>query len=569
MRRFSLLLLSVLLILTLCIPAMGTNRASKLTITAVVGSDKSCQVTINATLHIEDSGESLQFPIPLDATGVMLENTRVRPKKSGQAQLVDLSQAIRNMTGDLSVTISYTLPEVISTNEAGEAELQLPLLSGFKSPISQLDFTVTLPGEIQAKPAFSSGYHQAAIEKELSCATNGNAVIGYSLAELKDHETLTMYLPVEESWFPNAPLKFFESDADDVAMVICGIVALLYWLLFLRFLPPKKTLSPTVPEGITAGQAGSVLTLAPADLSLMVFSWAQLGYLQIQSGNRRVLLHKTMDMGNERSEFEQRCFKKLFGKQSTVDTAGLHYATFCRTIRKLRPDVHSLVQPSSGNVKLFRAICALISLFGGVSFGIAMTQEAVVQGIWIFLTAAAGLFCGYWMQAPVGELFLRKTEKTGIGLAFTAIWLLLGLLAGQFGLAIVLMLLQWLAGFMAFYGGLRTDSGKQEFARIIGLRKYLTTVSQTELRRIFAADPEYFHILIPWAMALGVASGFAKRFGNLRIPECPYITCRSENLHNAKQWTGKMKQTIHNMERRSRKLPMERFLAILAAAKKA
>ena len=30
-----------------------------------------------------------------------------------------------------------------------------------------MEFTVTLPGEITAKPAFSSGYHQANIEKDI------------------------------------------------------------------------------------------------------------------------------------------------------------------------------------------------------------------------------------------------------------------------------------------------------------------------------------------------------------------------------------------------------------------
>lgn len=567
MRRPVIILLSILMLSALCIPAMGANHASKIAIQATVGSDKSCQVTIHATLHIDENTGDLHFPIPPEATDVTLEGDKVRPEKTKQAQLVALSDIIGNMTGDLAFTIRYTLPNVIGTGDAGEPELQLPLLSGFENPISQLDFTVTLPGEVDAKAAFSSGYHHADIEKELQCTNKGNAVVGCSLSELKDHETLTMYLPVEESWFPDAPLQFLESDADDIAMIICGVLALLYWLVFLRFLPPKRKLSPTVPEGFTAGHIGAALTLGKADLSLMVFSWAQMGYLQIQSGSKRVLLHKIMDMGNERSAFEQRCFKKLFGKNTTVNATSITYAYKCADVRKLRPNLSFLVQPKSGNTLLFRLLCGLIALFGGVSFGVAMTQDLNVQGIWIFLTAVTGLVCGWFMQATMSELFLRKTGTTIAGIVCSGIWLILGICAGQFGLAFLVLLSQLLAGWMAFYGGLRTEFGSQEFARILGLRQFLKTASREDIRRIQNMDPEYFHTLAPYAMALGVSRSFAKRFGKEHIPDCPYITCKAGKLHTAKHWMQKMDQTLNNMERLRRRLPFERLRNLLNAVK--
>ena len=562
MRRFALFLLCFILLLGLCIPVSAANYASKVNITATVGSDKSCQVTVSAALHIQENDGNINFPIPPEATDVRLNNSRIRTTKTKQAQLVSLSDSIGNMTGDLTVTITYTLPNVITTGAADTPQLQLPMLSGFQSSISQLDFSVSLPGQLQGKPAFSSGYHQADIEKELTYTVTGSTVVGGSTGELKDHETLTMYLAVEESWFPDAPLEFFESDADAVAMVICAVLALIYWFAFLRFLPPKKKLCPTVPEGITAGQLGAVLTLGKADLSLMVLSWAQLGYVQIQSGSKRVVLHKKMDMGNERTALEQAYFKKLFGTQDTVDTDRVHYAALCRNLAKQSLNLQAYVHKRSGNPRLFRAICALIGLFGGVSFGIAMTQEAAIQGFWIFLTAVIGLLCGYQMQAPIAELLLRKSGKTALGLVFTAVWLILGLIAGQFGLAIIVMLARWLAGAMVFYGGRRTEEGKQEFARILGLRQFLKTVSKEELRRIQTMDPEYFHVIAPYAFALGVGRSFAQRFGKAHIPDCPYISCRSDNIHTARQWAEKINATLSNMNRRSRLLPLERFMAL-------
>ena len=562
MRRLALFLLSFILLCTLCISVSAANYASKVNISATVGSDKSCQVTLSAALHIQENNGDLTFPIPLEAEDVRLNNARIRTTKTRQAQLVDLTDSIGNMTGDLTVTITYSLPNVISSGAGDTPQLELPLLSGFKSFISQLDFSVTLPGQLQAKPAFSSGYHQADIEKDLSYTVTGSTVVGGSIGELKDHETLTMYLPVEEGWFPDAPLEFFESDADDIAMIVCGVVALIYWLVFMRFWPPKRKPTPTAPEGITAGELGAVLTLGKADLSLMVLSWARLGYVQIQSGNKQVVLHKKMDMGNERTALEQHYFQKLFGAKDKVDTSGIYYATLCRSMAKKPLNLQSYVQKHSGNPRLFRALCALIGLFGGVSFGVAMTQDAAIQGFWIFLTAICGLVCGYQMQAPLEELLLRKSSKTAIGLLCTGIWLLFGLLAGQFGLAVIVMIVQWIAGAMVFYGGRRTEVGRQEFAQILGLRQYLKTVSKEELRRIQSMDPEYFHALAPCALALGVSRSFSQRFGKAHIPDCPYITCRSDKIHTARQWSEKMNDTLANMNRRSRLLPLERFMAL-------
>lgn len=569
MRRFFAVLLGLVLLLALSVTVFGAEYASQVNVFAVVNQDESCQITVTAALHIENNDGNLRFPVPAEATAVSLNGSRVWTSKTDQVQYIDISGAVHNMVGDFTVTISYSLPDVIHTSEAGMPQLQLPMLSGFAHPVDKLDFSVTLPGEITAKPAFSSGYHQANIEKDLISTVSGATVSGRSTTELKDHETLTMTLAVEETLFPNAPLVFYESDVDDIAMIICGAVALLYWLLFLRCRPARRRLSTTAPEGVSAGQLGAVMTLGKADLSLMVFSWAQLGYIAIQADRKdRVLLHKRMDMGNERTAFEQRCFRNLFGKRSKVDTSGLHYATQCKAVSKLSPNLQPLVHPRSGNPKLFRAVAALIALFGGISFGIAVTQGAALQGFWVFINAAAGLMLGWFMQETVRELLLRKGRWTALGLTASVMWLALGLIAGQLGIAVAVLLSQWVAGLMAFFGGRRTEAGRQDQSQIMGLRRYLKTVPKDELRRIHAVDPEYFHSLAPFALALGVDRSFARRFGNDRLPDSPYIQAKTGSVHTAAEWNEIMRKVLSSMDRRTKMLPLERILELIALIKK-
>lgn len=568
MRRLTVLLIGILLIAALCIPVWGANYASKIQITANVGTDESCQVTVVATLHIEENNGELTFPVPEKATGVSLNGSRVRTHNGQQCQYIDISKAVGTMTGDFTVTVTYSLTDVIEYNDADVPELQLPLLAGYEGTVSRLDFAVSLPGEIQTKPAFSSGYHMTGIEEDLSYSVNGTTVTGFATAELKDHETLTMYLNTDPSLFPKAPLVFQESGVDDVCMIICGVLALLYWLIFLRALPKFWKRSTTAPEGLTAGEVGAVMTLGKADLSLMVFSWAQLGYIRMQISPKRVILHKQMDMGNERSSFEQLCFNRLFKKRETIDTGSLHYALLCRSIEKLHPPIHSLVRSASGNSKLFRLLAALMGLFCGLSFGIAMTQEAAVQWLGVLIMAAVGFVCSWCMQSLTGELFLRKSSKTVLGLIFTVVHLIFGIIAGQFSLALGITLLQWLVGLMAAFGGRRTEAGKQDFSQIMGLRRYLTSVSKEELSRIQESDPEYFHTLAPFALALGVNSSFAHRFGKGHFSECPYIDHRSGKAHTAREWSELMEQALKDMNRRSRTLPVERFMSIFRSARK-
>lgn len=567
MRRISLILMSLILILAICMPVMAANYASSIQQTANVNGDESCLVTIIATFHVEENNGDLYFPVPLEATAVSLNGSRVRTTRTRQARRINLSKVIKNMTGEFTVTVSYGLPDVIEASAAGTPQLQLPLLSGYEYPISQLDFTVTMPGQIMTKPAFTSGYHQAGIEEHISCTIEGSTVKGTSLSALKDHETLTMTLEADPEVYTIAPLELAQSSVDDIGMIICGVLAVVYWLIFLRAMPAIPRRYAAAPEGVSAGEIGAVMTLGKADLSLMAMSWAQMGYLQMQVGKKRVTLQKQMDMGNERSAFEQRCFKKLFDRRTSVDTSSLFYANLCRAVSKMQPELQSLVKPKSGNMLVFRVLAGLVGLFAGVSFGIAMTADAAIPFLGVSAMALLGGLCSWFMQVPVSELFLRKTNKTARGLFFTAVWLIFGAIAGQFNLALIILLVQWIAGVMAFFGGRRSEQGKLKLHQIMGLRRYLLSLSRDDLERIHKSDPEYFHNLAPYALALGIGSQFAARFGKGNYVNCPYMPIQAEKTGSAGDWNDRMSQALSDMNRRSRLLPLERIIGVLAAAR--
>lgn len=564
MRRFCAVLTLLVLMVFLAVNVSAATGISKMQGFATVSSDSSCQVALTATVRLEQSMDKLYFPIPIDATGVTLNGSRVRAAKDGDVRRVDLSRAVRNVVGDVSVSIHYSLYDVIYTTEAGTMEMRLPLLSGFEYPVESLEFSVTLPGAVEGLPGFVSGYHQARIEEDLTYSVDGATITGSSVKAMKDHETLTMTLAVSPEMFPQTIVQTQDYQWGTTAMAICAGLALLYWLIAMWnfFVWPQSSTEP--PQGFHAGQLGCIAAGQGIDLSLTVLSWAQLGYILIQVDRHgHVLLHKRMEMGNERAEAERRRFKSLFGGRNMVDTTGYRYAQLCRDAEKRPGGVAELISPRTGNPKVFRVFASGIGLFGGASLAVALAGGAALQVLLIILLGAAGAASGWVIQDVGAGLILSRRKKLLPGLVLSGIWLVLSLLAGALSVGTWMVLGLWLAGLLLAWGGRRTGLGRQTLAQVLGFKHYLRTADKQQLQRITDDDPDHFFRLAPYAMALGVDKAFAKRFGKRKLEQCPYIMTGTEVRMTALQWSALLRRTLSDMDDRAGKLPWEKLLGLL------
>jgi hypothetical protein len=355
--------------------------------------------------------------------------------------------------------------------------------------------------------------------------------------------------------------KQMHIDAIDMMMVVVFIVAFLYWLIALRCPIPKKRRCPTPPEGITAGELACQLTGRGADLTLMVLSWAQMGYLLVHmEDSGRVLLHKRMEMGNERSQFENQIFRSLFGKRKLVDGTGYHYARLCRKIAASGPAVQGMYDRRSGNPKLLRGIAAGAGLFGGISLGIAFAYQGFLGVLITFALAIFGLFSAWMIQSAGYCLHLKNKQPIYVAVALCVVWIVLGLLAGELHIALLVACGELLAGILAAYGGMRTTLGKQTLQQIYGLRHHLKTVSREELQRLMKINPSYFYTMAPYALAFGVDQVFAKRFGAMRLSGCPYLTTGMDGHLTAQEWSKLLRKAVDILDARQKQLPLEKLL---------
>ena len=568
-RKILIVLLCLITIFSLAITVSAGATATNVTSYTVVDTKGNCQVTIHGQIRLEENVKDLAFPVPSKAADITLNGGPARTRMYSDAQYVDLSTAMRTDEDSVSFTIVYTLKNVVSKSETGTPQIQIPLLSGFDYPIESLDFSVSIPGQITAKPAFFSGYHQASIEQSLSTTISENMVSGQSLKNLKDHETLTMTLAVSEGMFPAPPVPLESALFDDIGMIACVVLALGYWLLTLRCksLQGEKTELP--PAGFTAGELGSLLTLQGANLSMMVLSWAQLGYILIQKErNKRVFLHKRMEMGNERSAFEQKCFKSLFAGKDMVDTSGYRYAMLCKKMEVLSPNVRPLIHRKTGSTRVFRLLSTGMALFGGMSIGFSLVSSTSWQWFWAVVLALLGCLSAWKIQNWASCLISSHKQALKTAIYFSIPWIVLSIMGSNLLVGILVPLWQLLAGLMATFGGRRTEEGYQAAKQVLGLRKYLKSLKTQDLERIMEYDPDYFHELAPYAMALGVDKSFALAFGKQGIAACPYLTTGMDGHRPAIEWNNLMNEVVASMDRRKNQMTMEKVQKLVSTIRK-
>lgn len=573
MRRLLALLGACMLAVCLvCLPVSAESSASKVDLLCTVNSDGDCRVTMTVILHLEAAYNEMTFPVPSGAKDITLNGSNATTRSSAGATQVDISKITRDYVGDASIRIEYTIPKAVTYNqEADKAnpnqtllQLQIPLLCGFDYPVDSLNFTITLPtGQLSNKPTFSSIYRQDSIESDLSFEVRGSQIIGTSTATLNDHEGVTMTMLVPHAMFPSVSTYVREGNPELIPMLIFAGLAMLYWLLFLRTLPLVRSRASTAPEGITAGELGCRLTLAGGDLTMMVFSWAQLGYLLIHmDGNGRVMLHKRMDMGNERSQFENRVFQLLFGSRRVVDGTGNQYAQLCQKVAGMISNERNMYRGSSGNTKIFRWLACVSQVFCGICVAMNLSSIPVLQIILACILGAFGAVSGWLIQDVAYRTHLRGKVPVYMGLVCMLIWILLGVLCGQIWIPLGCSLGEFLIGYFAAYGGRRTELGRHDGGQILGLRAYLKHLPRSDIGRLLANDPDYFFNLAPYALALGVIKPFANVFGRRKLDQCPYLITSIHGKRTAPEWGRLMASAADMMDAKARRMSVEKWLNV-------
>lgn len=181
----------------------------------------------------------------------------------------------------------------------------------------------------------------------------------------------------------------------------------------------------------------------------------------------------------------------------------------------------------------------------------------------IFLSVVLGTAgaVASWLIQEWGKcLHLRDKQPVLIGVGCIVVWLVLSLVAGQVGMMAFAVSIQLVGGLAAAYGGRRSELGRQTMSEILGLRRYLKTVSKEELQRILKSNPDFYYEMAPYALALGVDKTFAKRFERLHQPNCAYLITGIETNRTAAEWYPLLQEAVDALNARQKRLKFEKFM---------
>ena len=570
MRRVRCFLLLIFCICLLATTVSAKTEATEVNSVINVSADGRCQVTMTVRLHLDGPASSMTFPLPGNATNVSCNGSSVRTFTSvvdPGVMLADLS-GLNGVSGDYQLMFSYTLPDVIYTEQPtattkAKLMMEIPLLSGFEYPVEAMSFSVTMPGEVTAKPTFSSSYMQTGIESRISAFVGGQIINGSTLQGMQDREKLSLVMQVSEEMFPGKLFIARTGNPEVVPMAICGALALLYWIFFMRTWPVFRQERSIPLEGITAGDLGSRLTAAGVDLTMMVFTWAQLGYLRIMVNRKgQVILEKRMDMGNERPEFEVRTFRTLFAKTDYVDATGSKYAKFCRYVAETISGAKEMYTKRAGNSAIFRILGCGISVFCGICFAMNLADSQIIRTMLSILFGIFGATTAWGIQGGMYKIHVRGKIPLYIGAVCGAFWIILSIIAGVWLIGLIVVAAQYLIGLLAAYGGRRSQMGMYNAGQVLGLRHHMKRLNPEKLDRLLENNPDYFFDMLPYAIALGVDTKFAKAFGNQPMPQCPYLLVAKNEKRTAAEWALLVRKVADRMDKRQRRLELERWLPL-------
>lgn len=544
------------------ISSQGGSCATKIDLYCTVNTDGDCLVSMTVNLKLLGNDSGLTFPLPYSAEKITMNGSSVATSRVGSRTLVDVGRVTGGMSGEFTVRFDYTLPKAVGVTTERKLQLSLPMLSGFDYPVEVFSFIVTLPDNVTGTPLFTSTYQQVGFEADLNLIVTDNMITGTSIKGLNDHESVLMTLMVPREMFPSVRIYQRTGNPELIPMGIFAGAAILYWLLFLRTLPPARTRATLPPEGISAGELGCRLTMTGGDMTMMVLSWAQMGYLVIQPNGSKILLRKQMDMGNERSLFEIRVFQALFNNRDVVNCSSAGYAKMCRKTASMIPGEKAMCRPRSGNRKVFRVLLCISQVFCGMCVAMNMTSITILQIMFSLIFGLMGAASAWAIQEFALYFRSRSRVRCWIALGLIVFWFLLGLIAGQPWIPLGASVAQLLLGFPAAYGGMRTELNRSEAGEILALRRYLKAIPRPEAARLLKSDADYFYRMAPYAMALGVGKQFAAAFGRRPLEPCPYLLVRNGENRTAQEWMRLLTQTATLMDSRYRRMQTEKFMVI-------
>ena len=513
-----------------------------LDMTAQVRADGSCRIDMTLKLLLPQPVSQLVIPLGKGAEDVTLGGMEAKTEKVDSMPCLVLQNSA-SFSGNQNLSISYSLANCVQTVKPWT--MTVPILpQGLAYAMDQVTFRITLPTPPQLSPVFTSGYLGEDVDNYMHISVAESVISGTVNVGLRDRDSLTMTLETNDGAFHREAEAGSMYATARMAGLAFAALAALYWLLRLRWRPFLAAEVTRTPLGFGAGEVGCRMLAQSPDLALTVLSWAQMGYVGMrENSDGSVILYRRMEMGNERSGYENQLFHRLFRGHESIHCRSRHYRILCAEVAASPPRTAGMFQ-GRGRPGIARLLGALSALFTGVAMADRIAGTGWIRIPVLILLGLAAAICAWLLQDGLKSFFGQGKKPGLLALAGGAGILTLGLLSHCVALALLCCAMQLLLGLAVLFGGRRSEAGRATLQQLLGLRQYLKRINSKQIHLALQNNPRYYFDMAPYAASLGVDRRFAGRFAQIPVTECPWLVTERIPPRTAGGWCELLRQVL-------------------------
>lgn len=235
----------------------------------------------------------------------------------------------------------------------------------------------------------------------------GSTIQVSTTESLNSDEGLTVAVAFPKSYVeviePQPVIGFFDTLPGKLTAIAIGIAAIGWYLIYPLWLPIQWWLHgrdpevgrpvtayfdpPNAPDGrpLTAAETGTLIdeSVQPRDMSAMVISLAQQGYLRIEERRKKdfYVVKTEKKHGKELQDYEKKFLKQIFGKKTEVHLKG-------ENLSKLYQDIGDILYKKltaegffPENPKKIKTAYGIVIGIAGATFNLLLIVMAVIFGM--------------------------------------------------------------------------------------------------------------------------------------------------------------------------------------------
>lgn len=494
--------------------------------------EKYLHVVQSLTVEVEDADESIYLWLDDVYAGgnSQITDVAVQGAYTRAGTTVDAAILEPERPGTYTMDVTYTVIPRLS----GDLSFRL-LQNSWDAPVEHCTVTVQAPFAVAGTELEFGRRNELNDPERYAWQVSGNTLRFESRDTIYPQEVLDLSLTVDGT-FARAPQQGAYTMLIGSAVVVA--LALLLHLLFGRDRKEPIAVELYPPEGMNSAEVGYVINdvCSSTDVTSLLYEWASLGYLRMESRGEVITLIKEREPDPQRRSYEKQLFHSLFrygdGKQVTTEQLRDH---FYEDIAQVKKDVkarfagaQSLYDRGTAGVRWLTILMGFVPILWLSCVCAQVELKSTVGGVMEGILACMPLVAAYGITRVVGRQ--RFTMKPVVqALCYLGIAAVTMALLALFGLGIVTAELPvWMRVLpvicstvtllISMFIRRRSAYGAKVLAQILGLRQFILVAEKDRLEALTHEDPAYFYRMLPYAQVLGLTDKWIDQFHDITVP---------------------------------------------------